>query len=627
MFSQLSLKYRIAATVCLLQAVLLVVTLHWTLSAFVRASQTHQASTEQALLTLLRPPSRHALLTEEYEDARRAFTQVRQALRVRRVLLADATNRIVLSTTSSDIGSLLPALTATTDQFWRTTDLTHTTGKLGILAIEFSTIPLRQAHRTAWHLGLRIAITGMAVIVFAGVGLGFVLTRRLGHLTRAVQRVTAGDEYVAVGLRGHDEMAQVGRAFDAMAQQIAKDRTQLQEGASRLRAILDTIVDAIITIDDQGRIESFNPAAEGIFGYTVAEVRGRNVTMLMPSPYREEHDGYLAHYRDTGERKIIGIGREVMGQRKDGTTFPMDLAVSEVSLNGGRVFTGIVRDITERKQSQEALRQARDDLERRVQERTAELAAVNEEVRRFAYIVSHDLRAPLVNLKGFANELRDACSVLQAALPTALPHLDEHQQRAITIALEQDIPEALGFIDVSVRRMDRLIQAVLTLARAGTRALYIEPVKTEELVHDIMQTLTHQLTERQAQITIGSLPEIHADRTAMEQIFGNLLSNAIKYLEPGRPGEIAITAAQHDKGTTFYVRDNGRGIAADDIPKMFELFRRVGRHDMEGEGMGLTYVQTLVRRHGGEIQCQSTLSVGTTFSFTISHHLTQGDST
>jgi len=174
--------------------------------------------------------------------------------------------------------------------------------------------------------------------------------------------------------------------------------------------------------------------------------------------------------------------------------------------------------------------------------------------------------------------------------------------------------------------MDGLIQAVLNLARAGIRALHIEPVKTEELVHDIMQTLTHQLTERRAQITIGSLPEIHADPTAVEQIFGNLLSNAVKYLEPGRAGEITVTATQHDKGTTFHVRDNGRGIAEDDIPKVFELFRRVGRHDTEGEGMGLTYVQTLVRRHGGEIGCQSTVGVGTTFSFTISPRLAQRDS-
>jgi signal transduction histidine kinase len=174
--------------------------------------------------------------------------------------------------------------------------------------------------------------------------------------------------------------------------------------------------------------------------------------------------------------------------------------------------------------------------------------------------------------------------------------------------------------------MDGLIQAVLNLARAGTRALHIEPVKTEALVHDIVQTLTHQLAERQAQITIGPLPELHVDHTAVVQIFGNLLSNAVKYLDPHRPGEIAVTADQRDALTTFHVQDNGRGIAEADVPRVFELFRRVGRQDVPGEGMGLTYVQTLVRRHGGDIRCQSSLGVGTTFSFTISNHLAAGDS-
>lgn len=626
MFSQLSLKYRIVATVCVLEAVLLVLTLYLALSAFVRTSQTHQTSTEQVLLMLLRDSSRHALLTGAYEGARRAFTQAQQEPHVRRVLLVDASNRIVLSTTASDIGSPRPALTATADQFWRTADLIHADGKLGVLAMAFSTAPLQQAHRAAWHLGIGIALIGMAVIALLGVGVGFILTRRLGQLTRAAQRFTAGEAHVAMSLHGQDEVAQVGRAFDAMAQQILADRTQLQESASRMRAILDTTVDAIITIDEHGLIESFNPAAERLFGYTAAQVRGRNVKMLMPAPYREAHDGYLAHYRGTGERKIIGIGREVTGQRQDGTTFPMDLAVSEVQFNGERVFTGVVRDITERKRAEEALRQAHDDLERRVQERTAELALANEEVRRFAYLVSHDLRAPLVNLKGFARELSRVYGTLQNLLASALPHLDAHQQRTLKRAFEQDIPEALGFIDAAVSRMDGLIQAILNLARAGTRALHIEPVKTEAIVHDIVQTLRHQLAERQAQITMGFLPELHADHTAMVQIFGNLLSNAVKYLDAHRPGEIEVTADQRDALTTFHVKDNGRGIAAADMPRVFELFRRVGRQDMEGEGMGLTYVQTLVRRHGGDIWCQSSLGVGTTFSFTISNHLAAGDS-
>src|SRR6266851_766491 len=185
--------------------------------------------------------------------------------------------------------------------------------------------------------------------------------------------------------------------------------TGLRDREARTQAILQTAVDGIITIDMRGIIESLNPAAERLFGYSADEVIGHNVTLLMPSPYREEHDGYLARYLQTGEPHIIGIGREVRGQRRDGTTFPMALAVSEIDLDGLRLFTGIVHDLSARVQAEDALRQARDELEQRVRERTAALQEANDDIRRFAYIVSHDLRAPLVNLHGFAQELRNTC--------------------------------------------------------------------------------------------------------------------------------------------------------------------------------------------------------------------------
>ena len=382
--------------------------------------------------------------------------------------------------------------------------------------------------------------------------------------------------------------------------------------------------DGIITIDEWGIVASFNPAAERLFGYTAGEVIGQNVRLLMPSPYQEEHDGYLARYRQTGEPHIIGIGREVRARRRDGTTFPIALAVSEMHLDGRRMFTGIVHDLTARVQAEEALRQARDELEVRVKERTAELEEANEEVRRFAYIVSHDLRAPLVNLKGFASELRTAADVLQAALPAALPHLEPPQRADVSRALDQDIPEALGFIETSVTRMDHLIRAMLHLSRLGRRELHWEPLDMLSLVQETVQTLTHQIAQRQAQVTVDPLPTVMADRTAMEQIMGNLLANAVAYLAPGRPGEIVVTGERHANVTVFTVRDNGRGIAMDDIPKVFEPFRRVGRQDVPGEGMGLAYVRMLVRRHGGEIRCHSTLGVGTTFTFTIAHQSTEG---
>jgi PAS domain S-box-containing protein len=167
----------------------------------------------------------------------------------------------------------------------------------------------------------------------------------------------------------------------------AKTHSNLSDTAERLRAILQTAVEAIITIDEHGTVESMNPAAEKMFGF-MAEAGRKNVSLLMPSPYREEHDGYMATYVRTGQAKIIGIGREVVGQRKDGTVFPMDLAVSEVNLAERRLFTGFVRDISERKKA-----------EARLADLAQSLAEKNKELEAIVYVASHDLRSPLVNIQ------------------------------------------------------------------------------------------------------------------------------------------------------------------------------------------------------------------------------------
>jgi PAS domain S-box-containing protein len=271
-------------------------------------------------------------------------------------------------------------------------------------------------------------------------------------------------------------------------------------------------------------------------------------------------------------------------------------------------------DITERKRAEEQLQRYAAELEQR-----------NEEVKRFAYIISHDLRAPLTNLKGFSEELYYALEVIGSAMDTALPHLEEKQQQAVATALQEDVPEALGFIESSVTRMDHFINAVLKLSRLGRRELRLEPIDMGALVQATLQTLAHQIEERQVSVTVGPLPEVVADRTSMEQIMGNLLTNAVMYLDPDRPGEIEVAAeCDHDE-TTFHVRDNGRGIAEEDMPKVFAPFRRAGKQDVPGEGMGLAYVQTLVRRHGGRIWFESEPGVGTTFTFTVSNHLVRGE--
>jgi signal transduction histidine kinase len=269
-------------------------------------------------------------------------------------------------------------------------------------------------------------------------------------------------------------------------------------------------------------------------------------------------------------------------------------------------YDKLIGAITERKRVEEQL-----------QRYAAQLEQSNEELKQFAYVVSHDLRAPLTNLKGFCEELDYALEVIGSAMDTALPHLDEKQRLAVTTTLQENVPEALGFIDSSVTRMDRLVNALLELSRLGFRELKLKPIDMNALVQATLQTLAYQIEQRQVSVTVGSLPTVVADRTSMEQIMGNLLTNAVLYLDPVRPGEVEITAERDNDETTFCVCDNGRGIAEWDMAKVFAPFRRAGRQDVPGEGMGLAYVQALVRRHGGRIWVESRPGEGSTFYFTI----------
>jgi signal transduction histidine kinase len=265
--------------------------------------------------------------------------------------------------------------------------------------------------------------------------------------------------------------------------------------------------------------------------------------------------------------------------------------------------------------------ESRDQLESLVQERTAELAAVNEELRRFAYMVSHDLRAPLVNMNGFLAELRGAIHVVQGVVESLRPHLSDAQKQAVAMSLYEDIPEALDFIGSSVRKMARLSNAVLMLSQIGRRELIFERIDTLLLVQEILATLAFQINQKKVTVDISPLPEVIADQVALEQIMSNLLTNALTYLRPERAGYIRMWSEAAADKITFFVQDNGRGIAAADQEKIFEPFYRVGRQDTPGEGMGLTYTQTLVRRHGGHIYCQSEPEQGTTFVFSLSNYL------
>jgi PAS domain S-box-containing protein len=367
----------------------------------------------------------------------------------------------------------------------------------------------------------------------------------------------------------------------------------------RLRAILQTAVEGIITIDERGTVESMNPAAEKTFGYDAREVVGNNVKMLMPSPYREEHDTYMVNYVQTGHAKIIGIGREVVGQRKDGSVFPMDLAVSEVRLAGRRLFTGFVRDISERKKA-----------EAHLAEMAQSLAEKNKELETIVYVASHDLRSPLVNIQGFSQELTRACTRLKARLTgetaTAL-------DKEATTLLGEDIPEALDFIQAGVVKIDILLSGFLRYSRLGRAALRPECLNMNDMLAGIVRAMEFQIKQTAAAVQIGSLPDCIGDATQINQVFSNLLDNALKYLDPRRPGVISVSGRVEDGRAVFEVRDNGIGIAREHQGKIFEIFHRLNPAASQGEGLGLTIAQRILERHNGRIWVKSQPGNGSVF--------------
>lgn len=365
----------------------------------------------------------------------------------------------------------------------------------------------------------------------------------------------------------------------------------LRESEARLRAIFDTAVDGIVTIDERGIIERFNPAAEHLFGYREAEVIGHNVSMLMPNPYHEAHDGYLANYMQTGEKKIIGIGREVVGLRKDGSTFPMDLAVGETQQSERRMFTGTVRDISERKQAEELRTRLMHELE-----------SANEELKNFGYVVSHDLKAPLRAIGSLANWL-------------STDYADK---------FDAEGREHMRLLISRVHRMDGLIDGILQYSRVGRVKELTVAVDLNRLVSEVIDLLA---PPKNIVIHVESnLPTVMTEPTRIQQVFQNLLSNAIKYMDKAE-GEIRLTCTAEGKRWKFSIADNGPGIEQQHFEKIFQLFQTLAPRDrVESTGVGLALVKKIVEMYGGRVWLESAMGQGSTFFFTLPRTLTSTNS-
>jgi two-component system sensor kinase FixL len=360
----------------------------------------------------------------------------------------------------------------------------------------------------------------------------------------------------------------------------------LLEREARLRSILDTVPDAIITIDENGMVESFSPAAVRLFGYDEREVLGKNVNMLMPSPYREEHDGYLAAYRKTGVKRVIGIGRIVVGQRRDGSTFPMELAVGEVATAGRRLFTGFVRDLTERQ-----------GTERRLQELQLELLHITRvnAMGQMSSAIAHELNQPLT---ASANYISAARRFLQRP-------------------------------DSTAQAQDAMEQAAKQILRAGTTIRNLRDFIEKREAHRAPENLNKVIEQGIALAFVGmahlnvkvrlqleaSLPPVFVDKIQIQQVLMNLIRNGIEAMQGAEKKELTIkTSRVGDDQISVTVQDNGPGLPGEIRRKLFQPFVTTKEGGM---GVGLMICQSIIQLHGGSIEVSPETEPGTAFTFRL----------
>lgn len=363
----------------------------------------------------------------------------------------------------------------------------------------------------------------------------------------------------------------------------------LQAAEARLRSILQTVPDAMLIIDERGRIESLSTTAEHLFGYAMGEVAGRNIKMLMPSPYREQHDGYLERYLTTGERHIIGIGRIVTGQRKDGTTFPMHLTVGELRSADGHYFTGFIRDLTEQQLTEGRLKELQSEVTH-----MSRFTALGE----MASTLAHEMNQPLTAI---ANYLKGCHRLLE--------RMEGESTHVLRDAVNKAADQALRAGDI-IRRLREFVARGESDRRMESLPKLIEDASTLALIG---------AKENGVAVSFRLDPDatlVFADRIQIQQVLVNLIRNAIEImLEAGSRRELEIsTACATDGAIEVAVSDTGAGLAPEVAAHLFQPFVTTKR---KGMGLGLSICRTIVEAHGGRIWVDARPGGGTVFKFTL----------
>ncbi|MCB5175747.1 PAS domain S-box protein [Microvirga lenta] len=363
----------------------------------------------------------------------------------------------------------------------------------------------------------------------------------------------------------------------------------LKAREAHLRSILETVPDAMIVIDEQARIQSFSVAAERLFGCTAEEVIGENIKILMPEPYRDQHDGYMQRYLSTGERRIIGIGRVVVGQRKDGSTFPIELAVGEMRSGGQRYFTGFIRDLTESQRTEARLQELQSELVH-----MSRFTALGE----MASTLAHEINQPLTAI---ANYLKGCRRLLEQSKDEHAPMLRD--------AVSQAADQAL--------RAGRVIRHLREFVSRGESGRHIESLP--KLIQEASALALVGAKEKGVRVSYRFDQDaelVLADRIQIQQVLLNLIRNAIEAMQDSTRRELVVATAlpENDGMVEISVADTGPGIAPEITEQLFQPFVTTKKNGM---GVGLSICRTIVEAHGGRIWVESRTGEGTTFRFTL----------